>query len=521
MLIEQLKNLDKPVVIMPIHLKSVLLYHALIDARVRVLGFLDNNADLDGKSYDGVKITLPENGMSTNDAVDAVVIIFYKKYEDAIREQLLNLGYKDIRSAQNLALDELKNYYDCIIDDEICDISPKYERVLYTKNGSYPLSPVPYDSKEQFFKFIYETTGKYEKWRTIRKVLLVSHEMSITGAPILLQNAAMAITDNGGLPIMCCKTNGELVSELTNNDIPVIIDYKIADYRNMKMLCSLFDAVIVNTYSHLSIMALECLDELSIPAMWWIHEAGVLYSIANYKKIMPSILGRKIYAYAGGGYAKKMLIRAGAKFPIGIQLYGIKDLGVKPGGSSGDKLEIMTIGTIELRKGQDIFCEAIRRLSSNICGRCEFHFIGIVGKAPGAERVYKEVLALQRDFPDNVILHGEVGRDSIGQALAQCDCMVCASRDDPMPLFIAEAMMFGKVCICSENTGYVDLIEDGVNGFLYGDNSSEKLCKKITYVVENFEKLDDMRKNSRETYDEYFSYERFSDKFIKIIDNLY
>jgi glycosyltransferase involved in cell wall biosynthesis len=49
--------------------------------------------------------------------------------------------------------------------------------------------------------------------------------------------------------------------------------------------------------------------------------------------------------------------------------------------------------------------------------------------------------------------------------------LICASRDDPMPVVVTEAMMFSKVCICSENTGSANIIQDGNSGFVYKDNS--------------------------------------------------
>jgi glycosyltransferase involved in cell wall biosynthesis len=116
------------------------------------------------------------------------------------------------------------------------------------------------------------------------------------------------------------------------------------------------------------------------------------------------------------------------------------------------------------------------------------------------------------------MLTGEVERNKIVEFLHKCDCMVCASREDTMPIFITEAMMFHKVCICSENTGFASIINDGVNGFIFRNNSSDELCRKLTYYVENHALLDNMRAKSRDTYESNFTFDKFSKTLLGELD---
>ena len=91
-------------------------------------------------------------------------------------------------------------------------------------------------------------------------------------------------------------------------------------------------------------------------------------------------------------------------------------------------------GPFENRKGQDIFCKAIRLLPPETMKKASFLF---VGKAAEAEMM-DAVRSLTADCPDNVFYVKRLTRDEIKSLMAQCTCLVCASRDDPMPTFVTE-----------------------------------------------------------------------------------
>ena len=76
------------------------------------------------------------------------------------------------------------------------------------------------------------------------------------------------------------------------------------------------------------------------------------------------------------------------------------------------------------------------------------------------------VRSLTADCPDNVFYVKRLTRDEIKSLMAQCTCLVCASRDDPMPTFVTEGLIFGKPAIVSEHTGTAGLITEGVDGFV-------------------------------------------------------
>ena len=92
--------------------------------------------------------------------------------------------------------------------------------------------------------------------------------------------------------------------------------------------------------------------------------------------------------------------------------------------------------------------------------------------------------------------------------------MICSSRDDPLPTFMAETMMVSGVCICSENTGTAAVIEDGVNGYVYHNDDPEELADCICRV-ERCNDLSALRAASRKTFEEVFSLEIFKNNLLR------
>ena len=142
-----------------------------------------------------------------------------------------------------------------------------------------------------------------------------------------------------------------------------------------------------------------------------------------------------------------------------------------------------------------------------------------VGKAAEAEMM-DAVRSLTADCPDNVFYVKRLSRDEIKNLMEQCTCLVCASRDDPMPTFVTEGLIFGKPAIVSEHTGTAGLITEGVDGFVYEDDDPEKLAERLVWAIEHPEKLAAMRPACRELYESHYSKQAFSDSLQQAVKEL-
>lgn len=367
-----------------------------------------------------------------------------------------------------------------------------------------------------------EIFDEYDKNTKGRKVLLISHELSLTGAPIALHYLAKTLLENGDCPIILSPYDGKMKEEIAADNIPVIVYQDIYSSNFLRDYEAHFDLIILNTV--VVYRAIFSLMESKTPIMWWIHDSNASYDIGGFKSCLPSQLPENLKIYCAGNYARSALIKNYPNYKADTFLYFVPDLREKLGdapkvdmGNNENKFTFTIIGMQDDRKGQDIYVEAIELLSESIIEKCNFVFIG----KRMSERVWDKIQLLLEKYPNNTQYVEEVSREAMISVYDTSDCIVCASKDDPMPVFVTEAMIMSKAIICSEYTGSADLIKEMNSGFTYANNDPKLLAEKMKYVYENFEMLKEIRKNARVTYEKYFSKRAFNQSVEEITSGLY
>ncbi len=353
-----------------------------------------------------------------------------------------------------------------------------------------------------------------------KAVLLVSHELSLTGAPIALLYAAKAIREAGNYTVVVSPYDGKLREELVSDGIDVIINSSVNGSDFWVKWAINFDLIIVSTLVQYN--NINHLKDKKVPVLWWVHESGESYRLGA-DELLPAEIGKNIHVYCGGGYARAMLKEYRPAYPAEELLYCVPDYADQAGldfkyilDNIDGKVVFSTIGTIEKRKGQDIFAKAIMALPKNYIDKCRFF---IVGRKIN-DIIYRDLLQLKEAYPEQVTLINEVSRDEIRDLYNQCDAIVCSSIDDPMPVFMTECLMLSKIAICSENTGTASLLQDGVDGFIYRNNDYKELMNKMIYVIDHVNELDNLKAEGRRTYERHFTKEAFDRNISSIINKL-
>lgn len=349
------------------------------------------------------------------------------------------------------------------------------------------------------------------------RVLAVSHEMTLTGAPLVLVKAMRVLQEEGWDVVCVAPKSGPMRDELIRLGISVIIDPATLYGVEWQDVGPGFDLVLPNT-----ILPYQAAGQLSgqpVPVLWWVHDAEAGY--AYYDGLLPQNIGENVHVYCTGGHALKVLQKYRPAYQPQNLFYGIEDLAAQAGSSHYDlsrwagKMIFATVGSMEYRKGPDIFADAIGLLPAEVRKKCAFLFVG---------RPYEAdmVAAVKRAAAHHPEVHyiENISRQDIPAFFEGIDCVVCASRDDPLPVFITEGMMFSKVTICSENTGTALIIEDGTNGFTYPGNSAKALAERLEEVALHLPELSDMRRKSRETYETYFTTEVFRQNLLGLMAQL-
>ena len=347
-----------------------------------------------------------------------------------------------------------------------------------------------------------------------RKVLLVSHELDLTGAPIVLLNYANSLIRNGDLPIIVSPNPGKLSNSVVENGIPVIVFDGIYSTEFVQKFAPLFDIVIVNTI--IGSPVVNMLAYTNTPVLWWIHEAADIYNehiLASVPTVQPS----NVSIYCVGAYAEKVLLGHRPSFQTKQLLYHTVDMECSTLAKSpikkDDRLLFVMVGTMQNRKGPDILADAILSLSEDTIAQSRFLFIG----RPVDELIIQKVETACKSYPNHVAYLEEMPHDQLLALYQDVDCLIAPSRDDPMPCTITEVLLLSVPVICSESCGYAPLLAETSCGAVFADNDPQKLAVEITNIVNNRQQLKKMSTQARHTYEMFFSesvFDRNSQKAI-------
>lgn len=352
-----------------------------------------------------------------------------------------------------------------------------------------------------------------------KRLLVITHELSWTGAPLVLAEACIEVLKPAGYEIMVLSPKeGPATKKYLDNGISVMTLPEIAspDSGLLYSLVRPYDAVIVNTI--VPYASIQILNTLETPVLWWIHECELMYR--GLEQHLPRQLKGHMHAYCVGQYALGVLNRYRPGYNAGSLIYGLRDSRPSGEGScpgANGRFRFATVGSVVDIKGQDILAEAISLLSGDIREKCEFLF---VGKTEDAD-ILAAIQAAEANYPQNVRYIGSVPRDVLDGIYPDVDCIICPSRYDCMPTFVAEGMSYGKPAICSENTGMAPILRAEDAGFVYSGNDPRKLADAIAEYVSLSE---DARRayshKARACFDKHFALEVFRRNLLQAMDTM-
>jgi glycosyltransferase involved in cell wall biosynthesis len=140
--------------------------------------------------------------------------------------------------------------------------------------------------------------------------------------------------------------------------------------------------------------------------------------------------------------------------------------------------EIVFIGQLVRRKGVDILIEAMRPLFKQHSSL----YLRVVGG--GELHTYLQSLVENLGLTKRVIFQGVVRFDEVPARLATADLLVLPSRWDGWGLVVNEALSAGVPVIVSDRCGAADLIDHGVNGYVFHSEDVNELRECVSNFLE-------------------------------------
>ena len=306
-----------------------------------------------------------------------------------------------------------------------------------------------------------------------KRALILSHELTMTGAPIVLVSAVPVLRSMGFEVVVLGPSDEGSLPLFLDAGAAVVTRSDCVMSSSLWGLATSADFVLANTVVEAA--AVRTLNGSFVPVLWWLHDAFAGYPFITHQ--IPKTLEPNIHVCAVGAHATAAMHSVRPEFAI---------------------------------------CNAIRLLKPEVRQKAAFLFVG----KPADKDLKNTVDALVEDYPDTVFYRKQLERPEIKSLMDQCACVVCASRDDPMPTFVTEGLIFGKPSIVSEHTGTAGLITEGVDGFVYRDDDPDQLANVLEHAILHPEQLAAMKTDCRKLYEKYYSNEAYVSTLTRLVREL-
>ena len=368
---------------------------------------------------------------------------------------------------------------------------------------------------EEFLQIFYGDTILFRrepKKRRERSILIATPNLKANGAAFAAIRAAEVLTNQYDVTIVCAEYSMDIIERLSVTGIGAMVFPAIYTL-SMRIASWMEDysAIIFNT-----IYMLESYNAISKSrsSMLWIHDRKQLVSYVRKRfdeKGTNEVEVENVYAVSKT--TRQDVLNS---FPmmgnnVGIMPYGIPEIEVK---RRKHKYVIFAIiGNVFDIKGQDIFLQAVKCLPNNVSMMAEFWIIGRYAD----HTAYIQSLISEARPLSNVVFKGMINNEELRDLYNEIDVVVSASREDPLPMVLAEGMRSGSVCISSDRTGIASFITDGINGFIFENENHQELSKKMQWIILNRDKLEGLGRASRKIYEREFSSDVFKHRLYEAI----
>ena len=200
-------------------------------------------------------------------------------------------------------------------------------------------------------------------------------------------------------------------------------------------------------------------------------------------RMLTRFYNRAEHVVAPAPSSGELLKSWGVTTPISIWSRGIDHHRFKPEarslewrrslGIADDEVAIGFLGRLVLEKGLDIFADVMNELTR----RGVPHRVMVIGEGPARDWFAERV-------PEAVFTGFQSG-DDLGRAVASMDVFFNPSVTETFGNVTAEAMAAGVPVVAAHATGAVDLVSDGVTGFLVPPRDVGAYADAIERLVED------------------------------------
>ncbi|MBM2711147.1 glycosyltransferase [Mesorhizobium caraganae] len=368
------------------------------------------------------------------------------------------------------------------------------------------------DSQEEFQ--VYPGHGVLDSsdcWRDAgREVLIISHEMTESGAPRVVLDLARTLSEAGNFVVVATPTDGPMRTHINDLGITVIVDELVLTrHETVLKLGRNFDAIIVNTVVGWPVVCQ--LAEL-VPTFWYLHESEFAKELFSSNSEARQALNKAAGVWVGSKIAGRVVEPFFADYsvvPYSGATMGSAAESSGPTEGEDNNIVISVLGSYEPRKGQDLAILAVDKLDKSTRRMCELR---LAGRSLNAG--YHGQIVEMADIRVGVAAQGPLSHAEYERALHETDILLVSSRDDTLPLVSIDALGCGKILVCSTAVGTAEYIEDGVSGYIAEDSSPTSLAAALGRAISDRAKWPEIGDAAKAVFAANFSPEAFAGEIL-------
>lgn len=340
-----------------------------------------------------------------------------------------------------------------------------------------------------------------------KKILLVSHEMTYTGAPQSLLRMADVLLNNGYEVFVWTLVDGPLKKEYVNNGVKVMVIVFPEKQEQYVSKIKEYDLVIANT---IFCAEFARFSQQYVRTVLYIREAQNIPWLLEKNFIDSACIVDAKNMVCVSEYAKVFIEENYGLHNITVLHNFIDDYFLKDEVATDDIIDFIVSGTVEPRKGQDVAIKAFLQLPEKYREKARLH---IVGNMPRWASEYHKMLKFgtQKD----VIYHGEYkNRDKLYKLYRAMDVFLVTSTDESCSLVALEAAMLGKPLVVTENTGAKYMVSEDC---ILPTGDVEMLSSCMQDCILHYGKWKYYGETNRKNYLKYANKKSYEKKLISYI----
>jgi glycosyltransferase involved in cell wall biosynthesis len=255
------------------------------------------------------------------------------------------------------------------------------------------------------------------------------------------------------------------------------------------------------------------------PHVWYVHELfGRLGHSLHFDfgdRLSLSLMGRLSEAILTNSPSVQREFQKWIPAHKVRQIYYAVETGEPPPAAEkrGDALELIQVGLMSPGKRQE---EAVRAVAL-LAGRGRDVRLTLVGPEN------PEYGALLRRLTAELGVEGRVRfvpfTEDVSACVAAADVALLCSRGEAFGRVTVEAMKLGKPVVGANSGGTADLIEPGVNGFLYEPGDVEELARRIDILYHDRALVGTLGAEARRWSSETFNLDKYARELLGVLDD--